>query len=171
MQLSMLRRETACCFTGHRPDKLYAGFEGDHSPLRHALHAAILQAYSEGYDTFISGMALGVDTLAAEEVLALREAGTPLRLIAACPCPNQDSRWPPAHRARYRHLLEQADATHTLCDSYTPYCMGARNLWMVEHSRRLIAVFDGTPGGTANTLRLAEEHGLEIVRLDPAAYQ
>ena len=54
------------------------------------------------------------------------------------------------------------------CDRYTPYCMNGRNLWMVEHATRLIAVFDGSPGGTANTVRHAAEHGLSIVRLNPA---
>ena len=170
MLLADIERGSACCFTGHRPGKLPGGYADAHARLRRALREAIAQAIGDGYDTFISGMALGCDTWAAEEVLALREAGTPIRLVAACPCLGQDSRWPAPERARYRALLARADAVYTACDCYTPYCMGARNLWMVEHAKRLIAVFDGSSGGTANTVRLAQEHGLELIRLDPSDY-
>ena len=45
--------------------------------------------------------------------------------------------------------------------------MNGRNLWMVEHASRLIAVFDGSTGGTANTVRRAEEHRLSIIKLHP----
>ena len=170
MQLTDIRRETACCFTGHRPGKLPGGYSGDHSRLRLALREAINRTQQEGFDTFISGMALGCDTWAAEEVLAMRAAGKPVRLVAARPCPGQERRWSPDDRARYRRLMEQADAIYTACDAYTPYCMGARNLWMVEQASRLIALFDGTPGGTANTVKLAQERRLEIVRLIPDEY-
>ena len=167
MRLEDIRRESTCCFTGHRPGKLPDSWGCRYDQLRRALREAILSAQKNGFDTFLSGMALGVDTWAAEEVLALKAAGVPVRLIAARPCPGQDSRWTQADRVRYRRNLAQADAVYTACDIYTPYCMGARNLWMVEHARRLIAVFDGTPGGTAHTIRLAEEHRLEIVCLSP----
>ena len=45
--------------------------------------------------------------------------------------------------------------------------MNGRNLWMTEHASRLIAVFDGSAGGTANTVRYAEERGLTVVRIHP----
>ena len=57
-----------------------------------------------------------------------------------------------------------------MCDrlpAYTPYAMHARNRWMVEHTSRLIAIFDGSPGGTAHTVRLAEARGLDICFLSP----
>ena len=163
-------RAGTCCFTGHRPNRLPSGYRRDPSacaPLRSALREAILQAVRDGFTTFVSGMALGVDTWAAEEVLALKAAGQPLRLIAALPCPEQDARWGETDRQQYRALLERADDVFLASDRYTPYCMGARNRWMTAHSSRLIAVFDGGSGGTANTVRYADEQGLEIVRIDP----
>ena len=45
--------------------------------------------------------------------------------------------------------------------------MHARNRWMVEHTSRLIAIFDGSPGGTAHTVRLPETRGLDICFLSP----
>ncbi len=164
------QRALTCCFTGHRPNKLPSGYRQDTdalAPLRMALRQAIVQAADNGYRSFLSGMALGVDTWAAEEVLALREAGREVRLIAALPCPGQDSRWTATDRDRYREMLERADEVHTLSDRYTPFCMGARNLWMTEQSSLLIAVFDGSVGGTANTVAHARRQGLHILRIHP----
>ena len=174
MDIDQFQRHEICCFTGHRPDKLPSGWEQDGAVcarLREALRNAIRQAADEGYRCFISGMAQGVDTWAAEEVLALKQRGADVSLFAALPCPSQDARWPAPPRARYRSLLARADGQMTLCERYTPYCMGARNLWMVEHASRLIAVFDGSPGGTANTVKHAENFGLDIVRIIPSEEQ
>ena len=41
-----------------------------------------------------------------------------------------------------------------------------RNEWMVDNSRRLIAVYTGAPGGTKATIQYAEKHGSEIVLID-----
>lgn len=156
-------RATACCFTGHRPDKLPA----DEKPLRACLRQLIHAAAADGIRDFLCGMALGADRLATEEVLALKKSGAPVRLIAALPCPQQAARWSPADRQRYAQLLAQTDGQYVACEQYTPYCMNARNLWMVEHASRVIAVFDGSSGGTANTLRRAREQQLDILLIHP----
>ena len=46
-----------CCFTGHRPEKL----SGSEQYIKKELEAAIRQAIRDGFVTFISGMARGVD--------------------------------------------------------------------------------------------------------------
>ena len=164
------RRETACCLSGHRPGELPGGYPAWHSsasPLRGRIRTALEEAYGDGYRDFVCGMALGADTLAAEEVLAMRGTRPDVHLIAAVPCPGQETRWPPADRARYRSLLRMADGRLTISPAYAPYVMHVRNRWMVEHTARLIAVFNGSPGGTAYTVRLAEKQGLEIRLIPP----
>ena len=53
--------------------------------------------------------------------------------------------------------------------NYTPGCMMRRNRYMVDRSNRLIALFDGNPGGgTCNTLLYAIREALEVIQLDPA---
>lgn len=74
-------RKRRCCFTGHRPEKLSMPEDKIIAALEHAIRAAI----EDGYQTFISGMARGVDLWAAEIVLRLRDAGEPVRLICASP--------------------------------------------------------------------------------------
>ena len=170
METPAFRRETACSFSGHRPGRLPGGYAAWHtpsSPLRFWIRKALEEAYTDGYRDFVCGMALGADTLAAEEVLAMRELRPAVRLIAALPCPGQEARWPLADKERYRALLAQAGLCVTACPAYTPYAMHARNRWMVEHTSRLIAIFDGSPGDTAHTVRLAETRGLDICFLSP----
>lgn len=38
-----------------------------------------------------------------------------------------------------------------------------RNIWMVDHSALLIAVFNGEPGGTLNTIQYAQQNQIEIL--------
>ena len=51
---------------------------------------------------------------------------------------------------------------------YDRWCMLRRDRYMVDRSAAVLAVFDGTPGGTRYTLNYAMEHGREILLLDPA---
>jgi nucleoside 2-deoxyribosyltransferase len=46
-------------------------------------------------------------------------------------------------------------------------CMQDRNIWMVDHCDALIAVWDGTSGGTANCVGYAKRVGKPIVYIDP----
>ncbi len=52
-----MKTEKCCCFTGHRPEKLHAA----KNIVLQKLDAAIITALRDGYTTFISGMAKGVD--------------------------------------------------------------------------------------------------------------
>ena len=78
-----------CCFTGHRPEKLIRS----EAEIKKDLEAAILQAINDGFVTFITGMARGVDIWAAEIVLQLRKQNPNLHLIAASPYEGFESRW------------------------------------------------------------------------------
>ena len=122
-------------------------------------------AYQEGYRHFLCGMALGCDLYFCEAVLALRESCPDVSLEAAVPCPGQDRRWPPDQRARYRRLVEACDYETLVSASYTPYCMQRRDRYMVDHASLLIAVFDGTPGGTRYTMEYAMSRRIPIVDL------
>lgn len=154
-------RAYTACFTGHRPPKCHSSDPA----LRAAVGEAIDRAIADGFTVFMGGMALGADTVFAEEVLARRHAGASIRFVAAVPCETQDARWSPTEQRHYRRLLAEADTVAVMCPQYEPYCMNARNRYMVENSRRLIAAWDGSNGGTANTVRLAENYSLEIIRL------
>lgn len=74
-------RQHRCCFTGHRPEKLNISEE----QLCVRLGLEIDRAIEDGFTTFISGMAKGVDICAAELVLKRRVSNDRLKLICALP--------------------------------------------------------------------------------------
>jgi uncharacterized phage-like protein YoqJ len=45
--------------------------------------------------------------------------------------------------------------------------MQARNEWMVDNSNAMIAVWDGSPGGTANTVKYAQAKERPVLVIDP----
>lgn len=73
------------------------------------LEAEILKAINDGFVTFVSGMARGVDIWAAEIILRLRDEGQPIHLICASPFEGFESSWPEEWKQRYNGILRRAD--------------------------------------------------------------
>ena len=144
-------RQHRCCFTGHRMQKLNRSEEA----IRRDLEASIRMAIAGGYTTFITGMAYGVDIIAGEVVLSLKKQYPGLKLIAVVPFQGVEARWDEQWIARFYSLLHQADYVKTICDKYTPDAYQKRNKWMVDHSNRVIAVFNGEPSGTKTLIDYA----------------
>ncbi len=162
----MRGRQSACCFTGHRPAKLPWGTD-ENDPrciaLKERLYAAAESAVQEGMEHFICGMAEGCDLYFCETVLALKERYPGITLEAALPCPTQTERWSEASRTRYNALLERCDYETMVSAAYSPGCMQRRNRYMVDHASLLIAAHDGLPGGTRNTIEYALRRGVPVV--------
>ena len=151
-------RARCCCFTGHRPEKLHL----PEAELRPALRREIATAIADGYSTFICGMARGVDVYAAEEVLMAAGQHPQVRLICAFPYRESCESFSEPWRSRCRAIAQRADLRVDVCDEYQSGCYHLRNSWMVKRSSRLISVYDGTPGGTRNTMLSALRHGLDV---------
>lgn len=152
-------RKHRCCFTGHRPEKL----ERSEAEITALLESAIRAAVDDGFVTFLSGMARGVDIWAAEIVLRLRDEGEPVRLICASPFAGFEANWPRDWQERYHSILKSADLVKFICPSYSRSCFRQRNEWMVEHAARVIAVFNGARGGTKSTIDYAAARGVPVV--------
>ncbi|MDP4152462.1 MAG: SLOG family protein [Bacillota bacterium] len=163
-----MSRETACAFTGHRPDKFKFGYDFD-SPLcyeiRDRIHSAIEYEILNGITHFITGMALGVDMWAAAEVLTLRREYPQITLEAAIPCPSQADKWSKHMRTEYQSILERCDKKTVISPVYMPGVMQMRNRYMVDNSSVLIAVYNGTSGGTQNTIAYALSKDLRVVEI------
>ena len=151
-------RQHRCCFTGHRPEKLGM----PETEVVKGLKKEIRTAIADGFQTFISGMARGVDLWAAEIVLALRDEGAAIRLICASPYKGFENRWSREWQERYRRVMERTDLVRFICPGYSRDCFQRRNKWMVNHSARVIAVYNGGPGGTRNTVEYANRVGVSV---------
>ena len=157
-----------CAFTGHRPQRLpWGSNELDERclALKHLIAAAVETAAGRGFTAFLCGMARGCDTYFAEAVLSCMEHHPQTELIAMIPCPEQADRWPAADRQRYGQLLSRCSAVEILSPCYDKACMLRRNRAMVERAELLISVYDGSGGGTGQTVNLAREKGVEIMPL------
>lgn len=155
------KRQHRCCFTGHRPNKLDYS-EGE---IKSLLEMAIDNAISDGYVTFITGMAEGVDIWAAEIVLEKKKDNKDLHLICAVPHPGFEKRRSEYETERYENIIKNADYVTTISDNYYRACYQKRNIWMVNHSSLVIAVFNGTASGTKNTVDYAVRCVVKIMNI------
>lgn len=108
-------------------------------------------------------MAKGVDLVAAEIVLRLREQDKRLKLICALPHPGFGLHWGGGWTERFQSVLAQADLARTICPSFSYASYQTRNEWMCRHSGLVIAVFNGERGGTKNTLDYAQKIGVPTI--------
>lgn len=165
----MMKSETAC-FTGHRSQKLPWKFnEQDERciAMRAKAKELIEEAIKNGYVNFISGMALGFDMICAELVLELKEKYPHIKLICAIPCKTQSNPWHADQQKRYQKILKQADIKRYISNEYTDSCMHERNDYMLKNSSLVIALYNGTFGGTQSTLKKAEKMGLKVEIIKP----
>ena len=153
------KRQHRCCFTGHRPEKLNM----PETEVIAWLESEIRRAIDDGFVTFISGMARGVDIWAAEIVLRLRDDGKPIHLICASPFEGFEKSWSDDWKQRYNEVMRQADIVKFVCKGYSRACFQIRNEWMVDRSARVIAVYNGLQGGTKNTIEYARKMMVEII--------
>ena len=164
-------KEKVCAFTGHRPQNLPFGFNENDARcdrIKELLRFSIEKLITEkGVTTFISGMAIGVDTYAAEIVLEMKKKYPRIKLEAAIPCETQAVKWREKDRERYFGIIEQCDIETLLQTKYTADCMQKRNEYMVDKSDYIIAVWDGKPSGTVKTVKYAERIGKTVIRISP----
>lgn len=158
------------CFTGHRPDKLGGYNESNPTAkyVKSALAKHIKQLVEQGHQEFISGGALGIDTWAAEIVLEFKKAQPYIRLIIAKPFPSQDKVWPEESKIRFRKMCDEADEVVDVSpDPYDAKKMMDRNKWMVDRADVVVAVWDGSSGGTGNCVTYAKKKAKNIILIDP----
>ncbi len=167
-----------CCFTGYRPHRF--GFTPDGlrpEQVQKALGAQIARLVAEGCHTFITGMCVGVDLWAAEEVLTLRETHPHVRLVAAIPFEGQEAHWPQADRRQYRRVrdaCQQVVVLHEGEGGSRVYLQ--RNRWMVDKADTVLAVYDRFGGGdarsgTAATVRYARRQLRRMIYIHPSTLE
>lgn len=146
-----------CAFTGHR---YLADTDFDIGLLRRVVFDLI----KTGTDTFLCGMAVGFDLLAAQVVLSYKkEYG--VRLIACLPCAGQSDRFSKSNKTLYSEVLDSCDETVLVSDYYVKGCMQKRDRYMVDSCDVLVCFLRKSHGGTYYTVNYAESKGKKIIRL------
>jgi len=137
--------------TGHRPDKL-GGYSRE--VFGKLVRLAELGIAKNAPTKIISGMALGWDQAIAQASI---NRGIPF--TAAVPFPGQEMRWPDFSRTEYARILKCATEVVFIAQTYSPFAMQKQNEWMVDNSNHVLALWNGTPSGTANCLSYARKIG------------
>lgn len=163
------------CFTGHR--KLAGEYYNRHNPstewhtLKNHLDGVIKSLiHDHQVNHFISGLAIGVDMLGVESVAFVRAFGGPeVTITGAMPFPSQPSRWPKPTRDHWDNVCGLCNKVVSVsADPYSPDKMQIRNVWMVDHSDYVIAIWDGiSKGGTQNCINYAKSKGKAILLIQP----
>ena len=162
---------TSCCFTGYRPNKFPFSLDGkskQYKDFENALFSKILELIDDRCLTFYSGMAMGFDIIAAENVLLCKKARKDayIKLVCAIPFINQTEAFTKEWKKRYQKVLAQADEVILISDSYYKGCYTKRNEFMVNSCDYVMTWFDGKMGGTRSTLLYAEGIGRHIINLN-----
>ena len=153
-------RNETCCFTGHRIVR-----SEDIDAINNNLKKVIASLYKSGMRRFISGGAIGFDTLASRAVLNAREEFPDIRLTLALPCRDQDRLWNAAQKAEYAEILGSADEVIYVSENYSPECMLKRNRYMVDRSSVVVVYIQYPRGGTVYTVNYALDSGLRVINI------
>ena len=164
-----INKEHTCCFSGHRPEKLCGSGDLNSPELRRllsVLRLAIENAVEEGYTTFLTGMARGIDMWSARFVLELKVKHPNLQLVCAIPYKGQNKSLKGAEKFDYNYIIESANDVICLSEVYTKTCMKDRNYFMVDNSSKLIAVVSNYRSGTGQTINYARKKLLDTKIID-----
>ena len=146
--------------TGHRPNKL--GGYGP-APARKLRELARDYLTLLGPSDVITGVALGWDT-----ALGWAAVDIGLTLHAAVPFTGQERQWPAESQRQFRQLLACCSSVTIVSPGeYAPELMQVRNEWMVDRAHSIVALYDGSAGGTRNCIKYAERVGKPVANLWP----
>lgn len=167
--------------TGHRPHKLNQEYDL-RGPISDGIKDKLTTLFNQHKPEMVYiGMAIGADMIAA---FACVETSTPF--TAVLPLVGQQLKWPDKTQLLYHVLLVKANLIyivdtkqHVTYEQFTelkptyyhPSKMQTRNKWMVDQltasEDRLIAIWDGSDGGTANCVKYAQSTNKAIITISP----
>lgn len=142
-----------CALTGHR--ELSPDFD------KNTLYDRLEEMIHSGCDRFLCGMAAGFDLAALECLVDLREKYR-ITLVACVPYLGQERGFPEPEKERYRRLMGMCDEKVILAGRYEAGCLLLRNRYMADRADVVLAYCERGHGGTAYTVRYAQQHGVPV---------
>lgn len=154
--------------TGHRPSKLNKEYDYKGPCSTYLISQLTDFLVAEKPDKCISGMALGADTLFALVALQL---GIPLE--AAIPFKGQEKKWPYQSQQLYNKILDNPLTTKRIISpgGYSIESMHKRDRYMVDECDKIVAIYNGTKGGTHYTVQYAISEAVDIKYIHPDGWK
>lgn len=150
-----------CFFAGHRK-----------IPIKHIekiknyLKIEIENLINEGIIYFVSGCAIGFDTLAAKTVLLLKESYWEIKLVIVIAHSGQELAWTDSQKEEYYQILNAADKVYTLSKKYYNGVYSIRNRHLIAFSKTCIIYCNKKTGSIAFSMTLAKNSGLRVINLN-----
>lgn len=165
------------CGTGHRPDKLDNSWSVEHSisrSIQRELYSwlKLLLSNTRRLKVIVGG-ALGFDTHLALSALKLKSKNTSkVFLELALPHRDFSLRWSEEDRRVLDIILTYADRVHYVSNNkdFNITDLELRNRYMVRKSELVIALWDGSKGGTRNAFVFADRNSKPIIWLKPKEF-
>ena len=157
-------RDKAVCFSGHRPEKIPSQDDTLNivtTALKSMIYTNSIDTINLGCNSFITGLARGVDLWAGEIIIELKNTGYDINLIAASPHKGHGENFEGYDKWLLGNILHNADEIVYVSEHYHKLCMKMRNEYMINNSAYLIAAVSDYKSGTGQTIRLAEKAGLK----------
>lgn len=177
----MITPELTACFTGHRPSKLPGGYDymsKENIKLKYKIENIILELIAGGTKRFLCGGAIGVDQMACEILLDLRDNGCDIYIELAIPFKEQYIKWQTENKQIHQNHIDRVDkVTYVDCiqeyqctnniGKYDVRKLNLRNRYMVDNSDIIIAIWNGESGGTADCVKYATRKNKKIITILP----
>ena len=153
-------------FTGYRTEKMpFAEDPQDENycSFRKKLLVIISKLMAMGYDSYISGMAMGFDTWAAEAVMELGAS-----LECAVPFPEQADGWETKDQKRWADIINKSGKKTVVSESNQKGAYYKRNRYMVDNADVILCGYTGRKsGGTAYTVNYALQQNKIVIQFHP----
>ncbi len=163
---------SSCTISGHEPNNLPWRKNEESSKcifFKLLLHVRITLTILSGYDTFYTGMNLGVDLIFGEIIAELKKQKIQIKLIAVIPYEKHYKKWSTQYQQRYLNVLRECDDIIILNKEYNSNCIEQKNEYLIKHVNRLIAIYDGkrVNSKTFKAILMAKKLGREITYFNP----
>ena len=170
--------------TGHRPTKLggYNLSTPEYAALRADLEQYIRYQLTN-HDTVVghSGLALGADTIWSKAILNMRDQYPDrVKFHAEIPMMTQYKKWFKQSDIDFWHhqvavadektIYATFDDPTNVTNQEAGKALKDRNIGMIDHSNVVLAVWDGTPGGTMHAVKYADKTNKPVVIIRPKTY-
>ena len=147
--------------TGHRPKYMPCQYDEQHEWALIIKDQLKEQLQEMKITKVISGMAIGWDIALARAAINLE-----IPVVCAIPFKGQEAMWPEESQNTYNLVLSLAESVNIICEGgYEAWKMQKRNQWMVDGADTILALWDGTPGGTKNCINYAIKSNKTIINL------
>ena len=134
-----------CCFAGPTYDKTKVSEKAMKDTVKNSIEAAI----ADGTTTFIIGMNKGVDLIAGELLVDMREQDKSIKIICVEPYKHSNYSWQEAWKQTYNYVLAMADFRKSLSVNWEAGIYDKKLDYIIEHCDKAIILYDGDDNSDA----------------------